>query len=48
MKAMALRKLFTLLLALGLMAAFSGCASLISFNTPKEFKDGKYKEDPPL
>jgi hypothetical protein len=48
MKDQGLRKLFTLLLALGLMAAFTGCASLITFNTPKEFKDGKFKEDPPL
>jgi hypothetical protein len=35
-------------LALAFFAACSGCAGLIEFRTPKEFKDGKLIEDPPL
>ncbi len=40
-------KMTACLLALAFLGGM-GCAGVIEFHSPKEFKDGKFKEDPPV
>jgi len=41
------RRAGRLLALLGLLALASGCAHVLEFRLPQEFRDGKTVEDPP-
>ncbi len=43
----AMLKTLCCLIALAFLGGM-GCAGVIDFKSPKEFKDGKFKEDPPV
>jgi hypothetical protein len=42
-----MKKTIFCLVALAFLGGM-GCAGIIEFKSPKEFKDGKFKEDPPV